>query len=329
MASGKAEYGIIILGNAGSGKSFLCNLIIGSERFEADFQPEAVTTKTDCHRLTTPTCDFLVYNIPGLVEVNQAQIDRNKREIQKAFEQCSKAVVLFVWTQIGGRAQDNDVIAFKALNDAYAFPREALVFVVNNVPVNRPAKYDGLFIATLSNALKPIPVSDIDTIFIDTFDMGDQKQKYNARTKLMARIAAHPALKQQQQHPIKLQSDELNEMRNRIKKQQEEAERDRAKFQAQIDKMTQEYTSKQAEANEKYETMVREATKSQNEYVNPFKALLRFADSAADFAVGTTQMAGLGAFALFDKVTGSTDEEITERLQRLVKGTAAERVYGP
>jgi len=329
MASGKPEYGIIILGNAGSGKSFLCNIIIGSEKFEADFRPEAVTTVTEHHRIKTPTCDWLVYNIPGLVEINQAQIDHNKQEIQKAFRQCPTAIVIFVWTQIGGRAQNDDVIAFKALNDAYAFPREALMFVVNNVPVNRPLKYEGLFIVTLTNTLAPISVSDIDTIFMDTLDARDQKQTNSARNKIMKHIAVHRALTQTQQHPIKLQSDQLNEMRNLLKKQQQEAEQDREKLQQQIQKMTEDHNRMQAEANQKYETMMREVVDAKKQYVNPLKALLGVVDSVGDLVTGTTQMAAFGALALFDRATGSTADEVSERVRRAAKGTAAERIFGP
>jgi hypothetical protein len=85
----------------------------------------------------------------------------------------------------------------------------------------------------------------------------------------------------------------------------------------------------QAEAQQKYETMMREAINSKKQYVNPFKALLGLVDSVADFATGTTQMAALGACALVDKTTGSTDDEVSERVRHAAKGTAAERVFGP
>ena len=329
MTSGKTAYGIIILGSAGSGKSFLCNLIIGSEKFEADFRPEAMTTKTEHYRIETSQCDYLVYNITGLVEINQSQIDHNKQEIQQAFEECPTAIVIFVWTQIGGRAQSDDVIAFKALNDAYAFPQEALMFVVNNVPTSRPTTYEGLFIMTLTNTLQPLSLSDIDIIFIDILDAKDQDQTKSARTKIMKHIVVHRALNQKQQQPIKLQSDQLNDMRNLLKKQQQEAEKDREKFQKQIEKMTEEHNKMQAKADEKYETMMREVANSRNQYVNPFTALLTLVNSVNELVTGTTQAAGLGTLGLLDMATGSTFDEASARVRRVAKGTAAERVHGP
>ena len=68
-----------------------------------------MTTVTEHYRIQADGHDLLVYNIPGLVEVNQAKIDQNKEEIQKAFKECPTSIVIFVWTQIGGRAQNDDV----------------------------------------------------------------------------------------------------------------------------------------------------------------------------------------------------------------------------
>lgn len=327
-SSGKHTYGIIILGNAGSGKSFLCNMIIGSERFEADFRPVAVTQETEHHRITTKQCDYLVYNIPGLVEVNQSQIDRNKKEIMKAFVECPTSVVIFVWTQIGGRVQNDDVIAFKALNDAYKFKLESLLFVVNNVPVSRPATYEGLFIATLKSSLPSVQISNIDTIFIDSIHMGDKNQTLIAHDKLIKHIVLHPALVQTQHSAIRLQSDELNEMRNIIKNQQKEAEKDRRRFQTQIDTMAEEYKKKEADANRRYDDMVKEVKKSQNQYRNPFTAFTGLLSSVGDFALGSVELLGVGGCVLIDKVLGEDDEKTRSRVRGALKGTAADRVFG-
>ena len=329
MTSGKSEYGIIILGNAGAGISFLCNLIIGSERFKADFQPDAVTSETEYHRMETPNCDYLVYNIPGLVETNQEHIDRNKQEIQKAFNSCPNAIVIFVWTHVGGRVQNDDVLAFEALNNAYAFPREALMFVVNNVPTTRSDKYEGLFITTLVNALNAKWIREIDTIFIDCLDMTNRQQTIAARTKLMKQIVIHPAFVQQQKNPIRLQLDELNDMRSQLKQQQKAAENDRVRFQQQIEDMTKRFNRKQAEANERYEDMKKQMENSKNSYQNPFKALLGFVDSVVDFGVGTVQGAAAGYGAMAAQILhGMSRDEVRGAVHSLLKGTAFERVYG-
>ncbi|CAF3347898.1 unnamed protein product [Rotaria socialis] len=334
--SKKPEYGIIILGNAGSGKSFICNVIIGSERFEADFRPEAVTTISEYHRMGTKEGDYLIYNIPGLIEINQEQIDRNKNEIMKAFKECPTSIVIFVWTQIGGRAQNDDVIAFNALNDAYKFPVESLMFVVNNVPINRPQQYEGKFLAVLNNTIKSFDVTTVDTIFIDGIDPTNSAQMQNTRAKLMKHIVVHPAHEQNKQHDIVLQLDELKQMRNILKQQQQQAEQDRARLEMQIAKMTKEHNRSQAEANERFQKIAEEYKSMQqraqargaNEYKNPFKALLGFVDSTVDFAVGTTQAAGFGLAGLIDRATGTSSEEVSRRMRNVSKGTAAGRVFG-
>jgi hypothetical protein len=249
------ENGIIILGNAGAGKSHICNILVGYNRFEAEFQPEAVTTVTEHDRVTLGSNSFRIYNIPGLVEVNQEHIDRNKREIMKAFDQSPTSIVLFVWTQIGGRAQNDDVIAFNALNDAYKFPTGSLTFIVNNIPTKRPPDYEGKFITTLSTMLKPMPVSLKDTFFLDTMDSEDKKKISEARSRLILFINHHHASLQRRHADIMLQSDQLNKMRELLKKQQLEAERDREAFQNQIRQMTKEYQIAKEEEKKRYQLM--------------------------------------------------------------------------
>jgi ribosome biogenesis GTPase A len=96
--------GLIILGNAGSAKSFLCNLLIGDKRFESAFQPGAVTKETEHHRVKVSTTThphssryFYVFNIPGLVDVDDKRIEQNIQEIKRAFKKCPNSIVLYVW----------------------------------------------------------------------------------------------------------------------------------------------------------------------------------------------------------------------------------------
>lgn len=252
------EHGIIILGNAGAGKSHICNMLIGHIRFEAEFQPEAVTTVTEHHRITLGSKSFKIYNIPGLIDVNQENIDRNKREIMKAFEQSPTSIVLFVWTQIGGRVQNDDVIAFNALNNAYKFPTGSLLFIVNNIPPKRPHDYEGKFITILSNMLKPMQVSLKDTLFIDTMNPEDYGKINEVRSNLIFFINDHHASLQHKHSDIIVQSKELNKMRELLKQQQLQVERDRAVFQEQIEKMTNEYQIAKEEDMNRYQLMQQE-----------------------------------------------------------------------
>jgi hypothetical protein len=163
-----ANPGIIIPANSEVGKSYNCNIFIGNDRLKAEFQSEPVTIKTEHHCVFLGSKFFCIYNIPGLVEVNPEHIDRNKQEIMKAIAQSPVSVVIFVWTQIGGHAQQDNVIVFNYLNNAYKFLARSLMFVVNNVPRRRSREYEGQFIGILSNMLKPMLISMGDIIFIDT-----------------------------------------------------------------------------------------------------------------------------------------------------------------
>ncbi|CAF1547302.1 unnamed protein product, partial [Didymodactylos carnosus] len=250
-----SEPGIIILGNSGAGKSYICNILIGYERFKAEFQPEAVTTETEHHQITVGSNAFRIYNIPGLVEVNQEQIERNKREIMKAFDQSPTSVVLFVWTQIGGRAQNDDIIAFNALNEAYKFPSGSLMFVINNIPLKRPFDYEAKFLATLTNVLNPMPVAMDGTFFLDHVDLEDKEKINEAHSRLISFISHHHASLQRKHADIILQSDQLKKMRELLKEQQREAEKDREAFRNQIQKMTKEYQIAKEQEEKRFHLM--------------------------------------------------------------------------
>ena len=254
----KPEYGLIILGNAGSGKSYICNLLLGKNRFESEFQAEAVTTRTEYERLDMGAWALRVYNIPGLVEADQQHIDRNRVEIMRAFAECPKSIVIFVWSQVGGRAQANDVIAFKALNDAYPFSRRSLAFVVNNLPRNRPPKYEGQFLTTLNSALSPLSISVKDTIFVDTMGPDETDAKEAVRQKLNHLVAEHQATVHRKEHDIILAADLLNEQREDLRRIQDEAERDRDAFQRRIEEMAAGYERERKESEQRQQERMRE-----------------------------------------------------------------------
>jgi hypothetical protein len=139
-----SKYGLILLGNSGVGKSFIGNVVLGRDVFEHECSSSSVTHETEFEDYTVGNASYAVFNIPGLIEADQAAVDRNKAEIYKAFQQRPDSVVAFVFTGgSGGRIRDEDVIAFKAINAAYNFHAESLLLIVNDLPLNRSPTYEG------------------------------------------------------------------------------------------------------------------------------------------------------------------------------------------
>ncbi|CAF1302717.1 unnamed protein product [Rotaria magnacalcarata] len=230
-SSAKPSFGVIILGNAGVGKSYLCNILMDYERFNEDFRPTSVTLQTENHQLEVSDGTRLnIYNLPGLIEANADRIDSNKREIQKAFAQCPNSIALFVWGHNNGRIQNDDIIAFNALNKAYQFPPRSLAFVVNNLPANRPAQFDGAFIVALADVLASQTYPIHKFIFIDAIDKTSAdvlKKRRHARLKLYQLICDHQPARQVQRQEVQLQANELNKLRQQLSKQIEDAAKDR------------------------------------------------------------------------------------------------------
>ncbi|CAF4883175.1 unnamed protein product, partial [Rotaria sp. Silwood1] len=106
--------------------------------------PTPVTTVTESIEYTINNTTYVIFNIPGLIEAKQEQIDLNKQEINKAFQLCPNAVVIYVFGNQSGRIRNEDIVAFHALNNAYPFASKSLVLVVNGIPVDREENYEGI-----------------------------------------------------------------------------------------------------------------------------------------------------------------------------------------
>mgnify|MGYP002394904442 FL=1 len=96
--------GLIILGNTGAGKSFIGNLILNREAFVHECNVDSVTHNTEFCEFSEGPIQFSIFNIPGLIENEQAAVERNKVEIHKAFGIRPNSIVAFVFTAgAGGR----------------------------------------------------------------------------------------------------------------------------------------------------------------------------------------------------------------------------------
>lgn len=89
-----AGIGVITVGNSGVGKSLLGNILLDKEAFVHDYSADSVTACVEAEVIVTGTDwgNVLIFNLPGLIEANSKKIERNKLELQKAFNNCSHQV---------------------------------------------------------------------------------------------------------------------------------------------------------------------------------------------------------------------------------------------
>jgi len=252
VSTKRPEYGVIILGNGGSGKSYLCNMIIGQDRFETDCRRESVTTTTEYHRITTGPSDLLIYNVPGLIESHQETIERNKREIIKAFKQCPISVVIFVWTQVDGRPLPDDIIAFRALQQAFQFSNKSLMFVVNKVP----SKREGIFLAFLTQILNTMSISLEDIFCIETLNPDENDKLDFTRDRLLHFIAQHHEKEQRMYGDIIVQYNELAALRKALKEQCLLIEANKHTLEFQIERMAKEYEVVRKKQEKSYHNLI-------------------------------------------------------------------------
>jgi hypothetical protein len=179
------QYGLIILGNSGVGKSFIANILLGREGFEHKYSSSSVTHCTEFHELDLDKLTLAVFNIPGLIEAEQEHIDLNKREIDKAFTERPDSIVMYVFGQQNGRIRDGDVVAFQAINKAYLFRPESLVLVVNGLSKKRPSDYEGRTIVLLQQLLKDVDVNDRNFCFLEEIDANNMEEKQHLKERLV------------------------------------------------------------------------------------------------------------------------------------------------
>jgi len=127
---------LIILGNSGVGKSFFCNALVQQTTFSSRVSSTSVTDNVECDVLEHERTAFVVYNIPGLIEADPKNSDRNRRCIEQAFRHLpeAKTVIVFIISQEGGRPRNEDIAAWLAIQ-AYVpqLQLHTVSFIVNRI----------------------------------------------------------------------------------------------------------------------------------------------------------------------------------------------------
>jgi predicted GTPase len=180
------QFGLIILGNAGVGKSFLGNILLNREVFVHEFSADSVTHTTEYCEIQIGDFKLAIFNIPGLIEANQKRIDLNKREIEKAFLARPNSIVLYVFGNQRGRLRDEDLVAFNAINAAYSFQSESLVLVMNDLDKDRPSNYEGTTLVRLQQLLPYVPINEQNVCFLDRIDRNNPNQRQFLKEQLLA-----------------------------------------------------------------------------------------------------------------------------------------------
>jgi DNA replication protein DnaC len=70
-ASDSNQFGLIILGNSGVGKSFLANILLDKDVFKHEFSARSVTHRTEFQEIRIEDHRYAIFNIPGLIEADQ------------------------------------------------------------------------------------------------------------------------------------------------------------------------------------------------------------------------------------------------------------------
>jgi hypothetical protein len=229
LGTNQQRFGLIILGNSGAGKSFLANLFLQVEKFIHKVAPSGVTKVTEFEEYTVQGVTYVIFNIPGLVEAKQAQIDTNKAEIDKAFEICPNAVVIYVFGTQNGRIRSEDVIAFNALSDAYPFESKSLVLAINNVPQDREENYEGETIVLLRGLIK-LDDTFKNFCFLDWINKRNNEEKMQLRDKLLQAVMISMPKVHKKQHDIHLEMDEIKGLTNQIHEMQKNFDEQRGKY---------------------------------------------------------------------------------------------------
>ncbi|CAF0895508.1 unnamed protein product [Didymodactylos carnosus] len=326
-SAGAAQTGCLFLGNSGSGKSFLANIVIGRDVFKAECNCDSVTHETEFQEYKiNEDNSCAIFNIPGLIEADQQAVDRNKIEIYKAFEQCPNSVVAFVFNVGGsGRLKDEDLIAFHAINNVYDFKSNSFLVAVNDLPPERPATYEGETIVKLQHLLN---MQDVKVCFLDRINKDELRQRDYLRLKLGKALLECTPKMYVKKGDIQLQVDQIKKMKEEMKQKQQEFGHRREQLQNEIHQKQSEFDQakkdfEQSETNLRAEVEQQEAAEpssqaQQNELIKMIKIMQSgMAEQSADLNAEQTQNTGIQTVELRQKRQTAADSQAEQR--RLAK----------
>jgi ABC-type glutathione transport system ATPase component len=130
----QCDLALITVGNSGSGKTLMVNIILNTNLFEHKWGSRSVTRLTEPGYTEVNDMRTAVFNSPGLQEMKSENVQSNKEQIAKAFSRPPKQVILAVFSvAFGGRILGEDVATYTAVLNAFELRQASTVFIINNV----------------------------------------------------------------------------------------------------------------------------------------------------------------------------------------------------
>lgn len=130
---------LLIVGNSGVGKSFIGNALLQRESFRSSFEALSVTTSAQTALLAFSTTDgvkheWVLVDMPGLMEADSTNHQRNEQEMAKAFATAGNnpVIVAFVLTLEGGRMRAEHVAMVQNVLSSVSHLGSSNAFVVVN-----------------------------------------------------------------------------------------------------------------------------------------------------------------------------------------------------
>ncbi|CAF1467052.1 unnamed protein product [Adineta steineri] len=224
--------GLILLGNTGVGKSFLANILLGENTFEHRFSTDSVTNTTEFKSFRASGRRYVVFDVPGLIECDEAAIERNKIQIQQAFEQRPNCIVAPVFSNgISGRLRNEDLVAFNALNNVYHFRPESLLFIINDLPTNYSSCYEEEAAVRLNHLLE---MKSLKICFISRIDINSYWKRKQLRMKLLNDFDNRKPSTHRKTGEIVLPLNKIKQLEEEMRKKQDDFEAKRKELEKQI-----------------------------------------------------------------------------------------------
>ncbi|UJR17942.1 hypothetical protein I4U23_004841 [Adineta vaga] len=258
----ESQYGLIILGNSGVGKSFLGNVLLGEDVFTHEFSPRSVTHRTEFKEITFENHRYAIFNIPGLIEADQARVNVNKCEIDHAFSKRPNSLIIYVFGQQNGRIRDEDVVAFTAINKAYPLNIKSLLLVVNGLPEDRPSNYEGEVMLMIQDIIQ-ISVSPERVCFLNQIDRGNSKERQALKEQLLRAIVELTPTKHMKVQDIHLRVDEVAALKQQIEEMTKAFEQNKKFFQEEIrqhQKRYDEFVARQTDESDQFHRIIERQT---------------------------------------------------------------------